>query len=93
MRDYCGSNGSEWVADGNWGEACAWHDACYAAQAGKEYCDAMLGLLMAGVISLKELSISPKPVLTGLFYSAGLILSGLWEGGPSRRAYNEAKGR
>lgn len=91
--DFCGSNGSEWVPDGNWGEACAWHDACYAAQSGKEYCDAMLGLLMTGVISLKESGIPStplKPAVTGFIFSVGLIVSGLWEGGPSRRAYNRA---
>lgn len=94
--DWCGSDGSEIIPDGNWGEACAWHDGCYAAQAGKEYCDTMLGLIMTGVISLKEqgLPTTPfKPAATGFIYSVGLILSGLWEGGPSRRAYNRAKRR
>lgn len=92
-RDFCGSDGSGWAPDGNWGEACAWHDNCYAAQAGKQYCDAMLGLLMTGVISIKELGYPTaplKPAVTGLIYSFALIVSGLWEGGPSRRAYNRA---
>jgi hypothetical protein len=80
-KDYCGSEGSGWVPDGNWGEACAWHDACYAAQSGKEYCDGVLGLFIAGAIAIKEFGrpdANVKAVAAGMVYFLGLIVTGLW---------------
>ena len=92
VNDYCGSEGSEAVPDGNWGDACAVHDECYSTPgASKEACDAKLALDIAAECT-ENSSIIGLPVcgVIGTLYGGGLIILGL-PGGPSRKAYDDAQ--
>jgi hypothetical protein len=43
--EFCGSEGTEWVPEGNWAGACRQHDDCYGTLgSNKEICDINLGL-------------------------------------------------
>jgi RHS repeat-associated protein len=90
-EDYCGSDGSSGVPDGNWGIACAAHDACYGKLgANKEGCDARLAVDIAIVCSTKPRGNTAACATIGVAYGWGLIGLGIF-GGPSRKAYNGAQ--
>ncbi|MEP3224590.1 MAG: RHS repeat-associated core domain-containing protein [Parasphingorhabdus sp.] len=90
-NDYCGSNGSEGVPDGNWGAACKTHDECYATHgASKEKCDLALAKDIALVCSAQQPNLALVCAAVGVAYGEGLIILG-FPGGPSRNAYNNAQ--
>lgn len=52
--DWCGSQGSEWVPDGIWAEACRVHDNCYGTPgASKRQCDYELAQNMTQLCSMR----------------------------------------
>lgn len=98
-RDWCGSEGSEIVPDGNWAAACAAHDRCYATPgSNKELCDARLGRDIILICSTNFARPIPLPICAyvGLSYSCILIGTGWQFGvnvGPSRVAFRRAQPR
>lgn len=102
-NDWCGSTGSEFTPDGNWGEACRKHDACYSRpDANKESCDAKLtkDIIAECMRNSNEVS---GCVGAGLIYGGGLMVLGfdfkicsmigtcISITGPSRKAYDDAQ--
>ncbi len=78
MVDWCGSNGSEWVPDGSWGEACRKHDICYGTQgASKEGCDKQLDRnIQLECIKKHGPDVALACSFAGPIYGYGLILLG-----------------
>jgi hypothetical protein len=91
-RDWCGSDGSEGVPDGNWGRACEAHDACYGRQgANKEQCDAQLALDIARECTANSMPFAfPACATIGLVYGGGLIVGGIGDL-PARDAFDRAQ--
>jgi RHS repeat-associated protein len=90
--DWCGSVGSERTPDGNWGEACAAHDKCYASSgATKEACDVKLARDITVLCSAR--GTHPGICATiGTAYGEGLMILGwtpFWH--PSRDAFDAAQ--
>lgn len=93
--DFCGSSGSEGIPDGNFAEACAAHDECYATPGNsKAGCDVKLVADITAACSGK-IFIPFACVVPGLLYGGGLILDGtlgsLIYNSPSNRAYRDAQ--
>ena len=75
---WCGSDGSGWVPDGNWGEACKKHDACYGSPgANKEQCDLSLMIDITKECS-KWGAQSNQCATVGAVYGFGLLVEGIW---------------
>jgi RHS repeat-associated protein len=73
-QDWCGSTGSEWVPDGNWGEACAAHDKCYSTPgANKEACDVKLALDITAACS-EKIFVPAICFIPGVLYGGILCL-------------------
>jgi hypothetical protein len=93
QRDVCGSQGSEWVPDGNWSEACSRHDSCYSTTgANKEVCDITLIWGITAICSAK-IFIHAACVVPGVLYGGSLIILGwtpAWN--PALDAYDAAHG-
>ncbi|MGH8471533.1 MAG: RHS repeat-associated core domain-containing protein, partial [Gammaproteobacteria bacterium] len=76
--DYCGSNGSGGVPDGNWGEACRKHDICYLTPGkSKEACDAKLARDIFLLCSDRQLALFAGCAVIGITYAEMLILFGI----------------
>ncbi len=97
VRDFCGSNGTEFIPDGDWAAACAIHDSCYATLGvSKEQCDVALINNIILVISAQNIlkpdfgATLSRGVAVGLIYGTGLVLTG-FPGGPSRGAFDNAQ--
>jgi RHS repeat-associated protein len=92
--DWCGSTGSEWVPDGNWGNACRKHDDCYARLgASKEMCDIKLSVNMTLECTLRGSNQAMCGIVGGI-YGGGLMALGhtpFYH--PSRDAFNTAQGK
>lgn len=76
--DWCGSNGSEWVPDGSWGEACRKHDICYGAKgSSKESCDMQLNQdIQLECVKQHKPAMAFVCSFAGPVYGWGLILLG-----------------
>jgi RHS repeat-associated protein len=90
--DWCGSHGTEWVPDGNWGIACRNHDGCYGTLGvNKERCDGQLALEIAAECTGNSNFVGlPVCGIIGVAYGGGLIIAGI-PYGPSRKAFNDAQ--
>ena len=74
---WCGSDGSGWVPDGNWGAACKKHDACYGSpSANKEQCDLSLMIDITKECS-KRGAQSNQCATVGAVYGFGLLVEGI----------------
>jgi RHS repeat-associated protein len=88
-KDFCGSEGTEWVPDANWADACRTHDQCYATPgASKALCDANLGL---GVLAycIEATWVPPVCAGAGATYWFGVTTGG-W--GPYLRSQRRISG-
>jgi hypothetical protein len=71
-KDWCGSDGSEWVPDGalgvDWSDACRTHDECYATPgANKFLCDYTLQQDMSLACAAQDGGI-PCQILAGIYF-------------------------